>query len=160
MHPRLVPTALLAAGLVLGVGACSDDAEDAANDLQDEAESAAEDLQEDAEDAVTSASEAIDEGAADAAEAAVRTLAARHGADEFEQAGHAIDGELECEADTADGEDAVEVTCTGTTTDGDEAELTGTTSELPGASATELEGDFTGTVAGEEVFSVPNLGGR
>ena len=34
MRPRLVPTALLAAGLVLGVGACSDDAEDTDEGLQ------------------------------------------------------------------------------------------------------------------------------
>jgi ABC-type glycerol-3-phosphate transport system substrate-binding protein len=151
MRRRLVPSLLLAAAVVMGLSACSDDAE---NDLED----AAEDVQEGAEDAVTSVSSAVDEGTNDAAEAAVRNLAATHGADEFEGTGNAIDGDLECEAAVTEGEDAIEVTCTGTTTDGEDAELTGMTSELPGASATELEGTFAGTVAGEEVFSVDRLG--
>lgn len=151
-HP--IPSLALAALILAGAGAgCSDDAEEGVED-------AAEDVREGAEDAVTSASEGADEATDDAAEAAVRNLAATHGADEFSQAGHEIDGDLECEAAIADGEDAVDVTCTGTTTDGDDAELTGTTSELPGASATELEGTFTGTVAGEEAFSVDRLGGQ
>jgi hypothetical protein len=153
MRRRLVPSLVLAAGLVLAGAACSDDA-------QNDAEDAVDDVQEGAEDAVDSASSAVDEGTDDAAEAAVRNLAATHAADEFSQAGHEIEGDLECEATLADGEDAVDVTCTGTTVDGEDAEVTGTTSELPGASATELEGTFTGTVAGEEAFSVDRLGGE
>jgi hypothetical protein len=141
------------AALVLlgGAAACSDDAEDQADET-------VEDIQQGAEDAAESASSAIDEGTDNAAEAAVRTLAAQHGADQFASEGHEIDGDLSCEASLADGEDAVDVTCEGTTVDGEAASLTGTTSELPGASATELEGDFTGTVAGEEVFQVDRLG--
>ena len=151
MQRRFISSLLLAAALATGMAACSDDAQ---NDVED----AADDIQEGAEDAVTSASEAVDEGTDDAAEAAVRNLAATHGADEFEQAGSAIDGDLECEATVGEDEASVDVTCTGTTTDGEDAELTGTTSEIPGASATELEGTFTGTVAGEEAFSVDKLG--
>ena len=37
--------------------------------------------------------------------------------------------------------------------------MTGTTDELPGASVTELEGAFTGTVDGTEAFSTDTLGG-
>ena len=44
--------------------------------------------------------------------------------------------------------------------DGAVAEMTGTTSELPGASITELDGDFVGTVDGAEVFRTERLGGR
>ena len=39
------------------------------------------------------------------------------------------------------------------------AELTGETAELPGESIVELEGTFTGTVDGGEVFSTEVLGG-
>jgi len=153
MRHRLLPSLALSAALALGIAACSDDA-------QQDAEDAVDQVQEDAEDAVTSASEGLDEGTDAAAEAAVRNLAATHGADELAQAGHEVEGDLECEATVADGEDAVDVTCTGTTTDGEDAEVAGTTAELPGASATELEGTFTGTVAGEEVFSVDRLAGQ
>lgn len=151
MRRPLVPTVALAAALALTGVACGDDAEQDAQDT-------AEDLRDGAEDAVTTASDAIDDGTDAAAETAVRNLASTHGADDFERAGHEIEGDLECEASVAGGEADVDVTCTGTTVDGDEAELSGTTSELPGASATELEGDFTGTVAGEEVFSTDRLG--
>lgn len=148
----LATTIGLAGLLVLGSAACSDDAEDDARDAVDE-------VQEGAEDAVSTASSAAEEGTDGAVEAAVRNLATTHGADEFEQAGHEVDGDLTCEATIGDGADAVEVSCEGTTTDGEDAALTGTTSELPGASATEVEGDFTGTVAGDEVFAVDRLGG-
>lgn len=151
-RPPTLATIGLAGALVLAPAACSDDAEDDARD-------AVEDVRDGAEDAVSTASSAAEDGADAAAESAVRNLATTHGADEFEQAGHEIDGDLTCEATTGDGADSVEVSCEGTTTDGEDAALTGTTSELPGASATELEGDFTGTVAGDEVFSVDRLGG-
>ena len=51
------------------------------------------------------------------------------------------------------------VNCTGTTKDGKAVKLSGTTSELPGASVTELEGSFTGTVDGQQVFTTQELGG-
>jgi hypothetical protein len=65
---------------------------------------------------------------------------------------------LTCEATAADGLDSVDVNCTGTTEDGGEAALTGTTDELPGESITEVEGTFTGTVDGAEVFTTDTLG--
>ena len=51
------------------------------------------------------------------------------------------------------------IDCTGTTADGGAAALTGTTTEVPGASVTSLEGDFAGTVDGAEVFTTQTLGG-
>ncbi|MGH9136270.1 MAG: hypothetical protein ACRD0G_04380 [Acidimicrobiales bacterium] len=104
--------------------------------------------------------DARDEALSDAAELAVRNFAAWQGAEQFEAAGHDIDGNLSCTATVGDGDvEAVEITCTGTTADGGEARLTGVTSELPGASITELKGEFTATVDGEEVFTTGELGG-
>jgi hypothetical protein len=152
----------LACSLALTGAACSDDAEDDARDtatsLQEEAEDAATSIQDEAEDAASSASSAVDEGAQDAVEAVARNLASEHGEDEFEDSGNELDGDLTCEADASGEDDAVEITCSGTTRSGGAAELTGTTSERPGASATELEGDFVGTVDGEEVFATDRLG--
>ena len=97
----------------------------------------------------------------DGVELAVRNFAAVQGAEQFNNAGHEIDSDgLSCRATVSkEGRKAVEVSCTGTTVDGGEAELTGRTSELPGASITELEGDFTATVDGETVFTTDELGG-
>lgn len=146
-------TALTLAGaLLLGGAACSDD------DGDDDAGDTVDSIQEEAEDAVSTASSAIDEGATDAAEAVARNLASEHGDDHFDDAGHDIEDDLTCEADASEGNDQIAITCTGTTESGGSAELTGTTSELPGASATELEGEFTGTVDGEEVFTTNRLG--
>lgn len=96
----------------------------------------------------------------DATETAVRNFAALQGAEQFEAAGHDLDGGLTCTADVGDRrlEDVV-VECTGTTVDGREAALSGTTAELPGASITELKGSFTATVDGEAVFETDQLGG-
>lgn len=150
MPRRLLVTAASAALVLAGLSGCGDD-DDSAGDTVDS-------LVEEGRDAVTTASSEIDEGATAAAEAAARTLAAEHGEDQFDDAGHDIDDDLTCEATAVDGNAAIEISCTGTTEDGGAAELTGTTSELPGASATELEGDFTGTVDGEEVFQTDRLG--
>ncbi len=59
----------------------------------------------------------------------------------------------------ADGVDQIDISCTGTTQDGGAAELTGHTNEIPGASVVTLDGEFTGTVDGEEVFTTQRLGG-
>lgn len=145
---RALLAAPLSLALVLGGAACGDDDDDGADDR----------IEEEVGDAVSTASSAAEEGVDSAAETVARNLASEHGEDQFEAAGHDIEGDLACEADASGGTDAVEITCTGTTEAGGDAELTGTTSELPGASATELEGDFTGTVDGEEVFTTDRLG--
>lgn len=94
-------------------------------------------------------------------ELAVRNFAALQGAEQFNHAGYEIDGDgLSCRATVSkEGRNAVDIECTGTTVDGGEAALSGRTSELPGASITELEGDFTATVDGETVFTTQELGG-
>lgn len=136
-----------AAVLALTGAACGDDDDSVA----DQIEGTVDDVTDDVEDTADDAAQA-------AAETAARNIAAERGDDHFEAAGYDIDGDLTCEADASGGTDAVEITCTGTTEDGEDAELTGTTSETPGASATALEGDFTGTVAGDEVFTTDRLG--
>lgn len=97
----------------------------------------------------------------DATEAAVRNFAAMQGSEQFRNAGHPIDdGDLTCTAEVGEGGlDSVEIECTGTTEDGADAVLSGSTSELPGASLTELKGSFTATVGGAEVFETDQLGG-
>jgi hypothetical protein len=138
----------------LGLVGCGNDDDDATVDsIIDEAESAA-------RTAVSEAGQAVDEASADAAELAVRNLAAEQGEEEFADAGQPLDDKgLTCEAKASDGLDSVEVDCTGTTEDGKKAALTGKTNELPGESLTEVEGKFTGTVAGSEVFTTDKLGG-
>jgi hypothetical protein len=119
----------------------------------------AEELQDDIEAAATNVEEAATEAGNDAAEAAVRNIATEQGEEQFADAGHPIQDKLTCEATTADGADMVDVSCTGTTEAGGQAALTGQTNEVPGASVVELEGNFTGTVDGTEVFTTQRLGG-
>ena len=97
----------------------------------------------------------------DATELAVRNFAALQGAEQFNHEGHEIDNDgLSCTAEVAKGGlDQVDLKCTGTTEAGGEAVLSGMTSELPGASITELKGDFTATVDGATVFETDQLGG-
>ena len=143
----------IAAVAGLGLVACGNDDDATADSIIEDVESAA-------RTAVSEASEAVDEAGADAAEAVVRNLAAEQGAQEFADAGSPLDDDgLTCEATASDGLDSVEVNCTGTTEGGGEAALTGTTDELPGESITEVEGTFTGTVDGSEVFTTDSLGG-
>ena len=132
-----------AVSLVLLAAACSNDDENSADDL--------------AEDVST----AVDEGTDDAAEAAARNLASAQGEDEFSAAGVDIEGDLTCEATAtaSDQVDTMQISCTGTSTDGQALALEGTTDEVPGASVTELEGTFVGTADGTEVFNVDTLGG-
>ncbi len=102
--------------------------------------------------------DAINEAGEDAVELAARNIASQQGAEEFADAGHSIDGDLECAADATEDLTAVEIDCSGVTENGSAATLTGSTTELPGASLTELEGTFVGLVDGEEVFSTDALG--
>ena len=126
--------------------ACSDD--DDGDDAGDAIEDAANDV-----------GDAAGEAGNDAAEAIARNIAAAQGKDEFDAAGIEVDGDLTCEANMTEEADRVEVTCDGTSTDGQELLLQGETDEIPGESVTELEGNFIGTADGEEVFAVDTLGG-
>ena len=130
-----------AVSLVLLAAACSDDGDNSADDL--------------AKDVST----AVDEGTNDAAETAARNLASAQGEDEFSAAGVDVEGDLTCEATASDQVDTMQISCTGTGTDGQALALAGTTDEVPGASVTELEGTFVGTADGTEVFNVDTLGG-
>lgn len=122
-----------------------------------------EETKNDAKSAVTNAVEdAKDAGSTainNAAEAAVRNIATQQGEEQFKNSGNELDGPLTCTAKVGESAKNVAVDCTGTTKDGKAAALTGTTNELPGASITELEGDFKGTVDGTEVFATKALGG-
>src|SRR5262245_29562100 len=110
MTRRVLPLLLVvAAGL--GAAGCSDDSR---SDLIDDA------------------NEVLD----DATETAVRNFARLQAEEQFNAAGHEIDADgLTCTAAIGEGgRDGVDVKCTGTTVDGGDAALVGTTSELPGAS--------------------------
>lgn len=147
---------IFCAALLLTMTSCGDDTQDSAGETLDNAR---EDLGDAVDDAIDGAGDVMDDAAVAAAELAARNLASAQGADEFSANGIDVDGDLTCEADATDDRSAVEVSCTGTGTEGQELEVEGTTSEMPGASITELEGDFTGTADGDEVFSVQSLGG-
>jgi hypothetical protein len=134
-RPQLLLGAVLSLALL---GACSSD---------------------DVDDAAESVSTAVDEASNDAVETAARNIASAQGEDEFSAANIDIDGDLTCEANADDAAEAVDISCTGTSADGQALTLEGTTDEIPGASVTELEGSFVGTADGQEVFSVDTLGG-
>ena len=143
MRIRLAHGAAVAA--LLTIAACSEESQDA--------------VQADIESAVTEVGEAVDEATDDAGEALVRNIATQQGEEQFSNAGHPLDGPLTCEATVQADVAAIDVSCTGTTQAGGAAALTGATSELPGASVVSLEGAFTGTVDGAEVFTTETLGG-
>jgi len=143
MNKRL-SIVLLATGLIAAAG-CSSDTR---NSVKTDLESAASDVQNAADDALNNAAEVV-----------VRNLATQQGEEQFQNAGHTLEGPLTCEAKVEDGVSKVDVNCTGTTKDGQPAVLTGTTDELPGASVVSVKGQFVGTVGGTQVFSVDHLGG-
>jgi hypothetical protein len=116
-------------------------------------------VESDLESAVTEVGDAIDEAAKDAGEALARNIATQQGEEQFKNAGHELSGPLTCEATVQDGVAKIDISCTGATKDGGAAALTGTTNEIPGASVVTLDGDFTGTVDGAEVFTTERLGG-
>ena len=113
----------------------------------------------DVQSAVTEVSAAVSGATNDAAEALARNIATQQGEEQFKNAGQELDGPLTCDSKIQDGADKIDITCTGTTKAGGKAELTGATSEIPGASVISLKGDFTGTVDGNSVFTTQNLGG-
>ncbi len=157
MRPLKLTRVLLVAPLaVAAFASCSDEDRES---ILTQVDDAADEVEDAGRSAVTEVGEAADDVGRNAAELAARNLAARQGKEEFANADRPLDGRLRCEATASDELDAVEISCTGTTEDGEDATMEGTTSELPGASVTELEGTFTGTVAGEQVFEVETLGG-
>lgn len=109
--------------------------------------------------AVEDVGDAVGETFNDAIEATARNIASAQGEDEFSAAGIDIEGDLTCEVTANEAADALDISCTGTSTDGQDLVLRGTTDEIPGESVTELEGSFVGTADGDEVFSVDTLGG-
>jgi len=141
---RRLSIVLVASGLLAGAG-CSSDTRDS---ITSDVKSAASDVQDAAGDALDNAAETV-----------VRNLATQQGEEQFQNAGHTLEGPLTCEAKVEDGVSKVDVNCTGTTKDGQPAVLTGTTDELPGASVVSIKGQFVGTVGGTQVFSVDHLGG-
>jgi len=143
MRTRFAQAAAIAA--VLTIVGCSEDTQDSVED--------------DLDTAATEVGEAVGEAAEDAGEALARNIATQQGEEQFKNAGHELDGPLTCEATVQDGVAKIDISCTGTTKDGGAAELTGTTNEIPGASVVTLDGDFTGSVDGEEVFATERLGG-
>lgn len=107
----------------------------------------------------------ITDAAADAEGVAVEALelAARNAAEQlapqhFADAGHPISGQLSCSAEAAGSLDSVDVDCTGSTEAGGQAELTGTMDQLPDEAVVAIDGQFTGTVDGEQVFETDRLG--
>jgi hypothetical protein len=143
MRIRLAHGALIAG--LLTIAACDDDTK--------------EDVESNLESAVTEVGDAVDEAADDAAEALARNIATQQGEEQFNNAGHELDGPLTCESTVRDGVAKIDISCTGTTKAGGAAALTGATNELPGASVVSINGQFSGTVDGEEVFSTERLGG-
>jgi len=149
--------AALGAAAVLMLAACSDDQQD---ELSETVGSIAEGVGDAAESIVSNAQDAAGEVIDDAAELAARNLAAEQGEQQFDEAGYPLDEEgLACEATVTDDATALDINCSGLTEDGGAAALAGTTTEIPGASLSELEGDFVGTVDGGEVFTTDRLGG-
>jgi len=145
MISRRTASVLAVVVLAVSAAACDDDTQES--------------VEEEVESAVTDVVDAVDEVSEDAVELAARNFASMQGSQEFEDAGHPIDGDLTCEADATSDLTAVEISCTGTTVDGGDASLSGTTAEFPGVSFDELDGDFVGSVDGTEVFSTERLGG-
>ena len=143
MKVRLAHGAVVAA--MLTIASCSEDTQDA--------------VESDLESAATEVGDAVGEAANDAAEVLARNIATQQGEEQFTNAGHALAGPLTCEATVQDGVAKLDISCTGTTQAGGAAALTGTTNEIPGASVVTLDGDFTGTVDGAEVFTTERLGG-
>ncbi|WP_031510661.1 hypothetical protein [Streptomyces megasporus] len=86
--------------------------------------------------------------------AAVRTAAAQAGEAAFEQAGHPIDGGLDC-ADEGSGEN-LRITCDGKTRDGQDARMTATADrnpEINTGDGVRIEGfEVVGTVGNNQVI--------
>lgn len=143
MKTRFAHGVMVAAALAIA-GCSSDSRSSLATDLQS---------------AATDIGNAADQVANAAAETLARNIATQQGEEQFKNAGQELSGPLTCEAKVQDGVAKIDISCTGTTKAGGAAALAGTTNELPGASVVSLDGQFTGTVDGNEVFTTQRLGG-
>jgi hypothetical protein len=94
-----------------------------------------------------------------AAETVARNVATQQGEEQFKNAQHELTGPLKCTAKVQTNAAKIDIACSGVTKDGKVASLSGTTSELPGASVVSLNGTFVGSVDGAEVFTTQRLGG-
>lgn len=135
---------VMVAGVLAIAGCSSDSRSSLATDLQS---------------AATDIGNAAGQVANAAAETLARNIATQQGEEQFKNAGQELSGPLTCEAKVQDGVAKIDISCTGTTKAGGVAALAGTTNELPGASVVSLDGQFTGTVDGTEVFTTQRLGG-
>ena len=144
-NTRTSKFALLAGVALFAAVGCSDDTQDS--------------ISTDVGSAVTAVGDAVGETADDAAEMLARNIATQQGEEQFTNAGHPLESDLECTATVTDGADEIVIDCTGIAADGKVASLTGTTDEIPGASVVSLSGSFVGTVDGQEVFATDQLGG-
>ncbi len=147
MNHRLAPTVrrLIIATSIVAVVGCSSETRSS--------------LSSDVKTAASEVGSAVDDGTTAAAEALARNIATQQGEEQFKNAGQELSGPLTCTATVQDGVAKIDVNCTGATKAGGAAALTGTTSEIPGASVVSLDGTFTGTVDGAEVFTTQRLGG-
>jgi hypothetical protein len=143
MKIRIAHGVMLAAALTVA-GCSSDDRASIATDLQT---------------AATDIVNAAGDAANNAAEALARNIATQQGEEQFKNAGQELDGPLTCTAKVQDGVAKIDIDCSGKTKAGGAATLTGSTSEIPGASVVALDGQFTGAVDGTAVFTTQRLGG-
>jgi hypothetical protein len=143
MKIRLAHAAMLAAAFTIA-GCNSDDRASIATDLRT---------------AATDIANAAGDAANNAAEVLARNIATQQGEEQFKNAGQELDGPLTCDAKVQDGVAKIDINCTGKTKAGGAAVLTGSTNEIPGASVVSLDGTFTATVDGTNVFTTQRLGG-
>ncbi len=113
----------------------------------------------DVRNAGTDIANGVGNAADSAAESVARNIATQQGEEQFKNAKQELDGPLTCTAKVESGVSKIDLNCTGTTKQGGAAELSGVTDELPGASVTQLSGEFVAKVDGKEVFTTKRLGG-
>jgi hypothetical protein len=112
----------------------------------------------DLETIVTDAAADAEDLAVEALEVAASNAAVQLAPRHFADAGHPISGDLSCSANAAGTLESVDIDCTGTTEAGDQARLTGTMDQLPDEVILAIDGQFTGTVDGQQVFETNRLG--
>jgi hypothetical protein len=99
-------------------------------------------------------SDLADEGA----EALVRNAVSAAGVAAFEREGYEVDGSLDCEATSTGGAERIQVSCTGTSADGQELAIEGEAETGAAEGDDNISGSFVGSADGTEVFSEDCLG--